>query len=67
MAEKNERMIAALRREREGFVRAGKDDRVALVDEQLKFYGFEPEEKPDPKKQAPQGRSAQPKQQQTKD
>lgn len=80
---RNERMIAALLRERDGLARQGKTDRVALVDEQLQFYGYEPAEKPaeepagekpaeapvekvDPKKQAPQGRSAKP-QQQTKD
>jgi hypothetical protein len=60
---KDERMIAALLRERAGLAGQGKTDRVAQVDEQLKFYGYESEEKPDPKKQAPQGRSAQPKQQ----
>lgn len=78
MAEKNERMIAALLRERSGLASQGKTDRVAQVDEQLKFYGYEPAETPaeespaeapvekaDPKKQAPQGRSAKP-QQQTK-
>jgi SAM-dependent methyltransferase len=56
------KMVAALLRERAGYESAGKADRVALVDEQLKFHGYETEQKPDPKKQAPQGRSAKPQQ-----
>lgn len=37
---RDDRMIAALRREREGLVQAGKDDRVEQVDEQLKLHGY---------------------------
>jgi hypothetical protein len=37
---KNEALIAALLREREGYVRNGKEDRVKQVDEQLKVYGY---------------------------
>lgn len=68
----NERMIAALLRERAGLVTQGKDDRVAQVDEQLIHYGYRPDGKQDDdgkaaaRKQAPQGRSAKP-QQQTSD
>lgn len=35
-------MIAALLREREGYVQRGLDDRVAQVDEQLKLRGHTP-------------------------
>lgn len=35
-------MVAALLREREGYVTRGMDDRVAQVDEQLKLRGAEP-------------------------
>ncbi|WP_411132707.1 hypothetical protein [Streptomyces sp. 030-HV] len=35
-------MVAALLREREGYVRLGQDDRVALVDEQLRLRGYTP-------------------------
>lgn len=70
MAEKpeetaGEKMIAALLRERAGLEAFSKTDRVAQVDEQLAHYGYTPEEKPEARKQAPQGRSATPKQ--TKD
>lgn len=34
-------MIAALLREREGYVQRGLDDRVAQVDEQLALRGYE--------------------------
>jgi hypothetical protein len=54
-------MIAALLREREGLVSQGKTDRVSQVDEQLKLYGYEDAEA-NTRKQAPQGRSAKPKQ-----
>jgi len=60
-------MIAALLREREGFERTANTERLAQIDKQLAHYGHKPEEKPDPKKQAPQGRSATPSKQQTKD
>lgn len=51
--------IAALLREREGYVRTGKSDRVAQVDEQLALRGYEGtvEERPEPDK-VPKGRHA---------
>ena len=54
-------MIAALLREREAYVRFGKDERVAAVDEQLRLRGHVE----DPRHTAPRGRSG--KQQQTTD
>ncbi|MFD3777352.1 hypothetical protein [Streptomyces sp. NPDC058612] len=51
-------MIAALLREREGYERRGKEDRVRQVDEQLEHYGYEP--KPDLKSKEPEGRTAPP-------
>lgn len=62
----NDRMIAALLRERAGLETQGKTERVKQVDEQLELRGYKPEEKADAKKQAPQGRSATPPKQ-TKD
>ncbi|MFM9594032.1 hypothetical protein ACKI1O_32170 [Streptomyces scabiei] len=55
---KDERMIAALLRERDGYQRRGLDDRVRQVDEQLKHYGYtgDPDEN-----DGPQGRTAKPK------
>lgn len=41
-------MVAALLREREGYVSRGMDDRVAQVDEQLKLRGHEPPATPKP-------------------
>lgn len=38
---RDENMIAALKRERAGYVARGMDERVAEVDEQLKHYGYE--------------------------
>ncbi|MFJ6645774.1 hypothetical protein ACIQPS_08945 [Streptomyces sp. NPDC091290] len=35
-------MVAALLREREGYVQRGMDDRVAQVDDQLRLRGVEP-------------------------
>jgi len=54
--------IAALLRERAGLVAAGKTDRVALVDEQLKLRGYVTDEEPkrEARKQPPQGRSSKP-------
>lgn len=40
---KNEAMVAALLRERAGYVASGKDDRVKAVDEQLARYGYKSE------------------------
>jgi hypothetical protein len=55
---KNQRMIAALLREREGYVRRGLDDRVRQVDEQLEHHGYsgDPDEN-----DGPEGRTAEPK------
>lgn len=47
-------MIAALLREREGYVARGLDDRVAEVDEQLKLRGYEAEDA------GPRGRRSRP-------
>jgi hypothetical protein len=54
---KDERMIAALLREREGYERRGLDDRVRQVDEQLAHHGHK--SKPD-EDAGPQGRTAPP-------
>lgn len=56
---RNERMIAALLRERDGYARRGLDDRVKQVDEQLQHHGYAPE--PDGNS-GPQGRTAPPQQ-----
>jgi hypothetical protein len=53
---KDERMIAALLREREGYERRNLDDRVRQVDEQLEHYGHKPEGR------GPKGRSTPPQQ-----
>jgi hypothetical protein len=54
-------MVAALLRERVGYVGRGMDERVAQVDEQLKLRGVEPpaDEKTEPV--TPASRSTQPK------
>lgn len=52
-------MVAALLREREGYVTRGMDDRVAQVDEQLKLRGAEPPKEDKPAK--PADRSTPPK------
>lgn len=52
----SDNMIAALLRERDGYQRRGLDDRVAQVDAQLAFLGYEPDAEPGP--EVPQGRSA---------
>jgi len=53
---RNENMIAALKRERAGYVARGLDDRVRQVDEQLEHYGYTPED------DGPQGRTQAPQQ-----
>ncbi|MEW2424840.1 hypothetical protein AB0911_30370 [Streptomyces nigra] len=53
----NDKMIAALLREREGYERRDLTDRVRQVDEQLEHYGY----KGDGKKE-PQGRTSAPQQ-----
>lgn len=51
---KNQTMIAALLRERDGYQRRSLDDRVRQVDEQLQHYGYtgDPDEN-----DGPQGRT----------
>jgi hypothetical protein len=46
MAKTEDTMIAALLREREGMVQLGREDRVALIDEQLTLRGYVPESEP---------------------
>lgn len=41
-------MVAALLREREGYVGRGMDDRVAQVDEQLRLRGYKTDGEPKP-------------------
>lgn len=55
-AEEARKRIAALRRERTGYVAAGKEDRVKLVDDQIELYG----KILNPRKLAPQGRAENP-------
>lgn len=50
-------MVAALLRERAGYLRTGREDRAALVDEQLAHRGYK-----DPAVEPPHGRTAPPKQ-----
>ncbi len=52
----NDNMLAALKRERAGYVARGMDDRVAQVDEQIARLGGDPEA------DGPQGRTAPPQQ-----
>lgn len=56
MSSKNEAMIAALLRERAGYAQSGKTERLKLVDEQLKLYGYSKSD--DPRKAQPEGRQA---------
>jgi hypothetical protein len=58
MAEHSE-LVAALLRERDGYLLYGRKDRAAQVDEQLRAYGYT-----HPKRQPPKGRTR-PKRQQT--
>jgi hypothetical protein len=61
MAPHDPNMVAALRRERAGYVARGLDERVAQVDEQLAHYGAAQADEP----QTPQGRTGQDPAQQT--
>jgi len=54
-------MVAALLREREGYARAGKKDRVAEVDKQLGLRGYKSADD-DARKSPPEGRSTRPQQ-----
>lgn len=57
-AEQQERHIAALRRERAGYVAASKTARIEAVDAELERLGVSAEgETKEARKQAPQGRS----------
>jgi hypothetical protein len=47
-------MIAALLRERDGYLTRHLDDRVRQVDEQLEHYGYVPDDEPQGRRQAPQ-------------
>lgn len=49
-------MIAALLREREGYVLQGMDDRVAQVDEQLELRGHTPSDDDSGRATPPRGR-----------
>ncbi|MDX2515466.1 hypothetical protein PV355_09970 [Streptomyces stelliscabiei] len=53
-----DQMIAALLREREGYVRYGRTDRVRAVDEQLMLYGYDPEAGFEPPRQPTAGEQA---------
>jgi hypothetical protein len=55
-------MVAALLRERAGYVTRGLDDRVAQVDEQLKLHGHTADGKSqdDPQSEPPKGRQTPP-------
>ncbi|GII89631.1 hypothetical protein Ssi03_76210 [Sphaerisporangium siamense] len=50
---RDEQMIAALKRERAGYVARGETDRVAEVDEQLKKHGYEQTQDADPNAATP--------------
>lgn len=63
--EQQERVVAALRRERAGYVAAGKTARVEAVDAELERLGAKDDDSA--RKQAPQGRSAKASQQNTTD
>ncbi|MFG2002300.1 hypothetical protein ACGFNU_24420 [Spirillospora sp. NPDC048911] len=54
-------MVAALLREREGYVQRGMDDRVAQVDEQLRIRGHQPPAVPAKTGKGSRSSSAQPK------
>lgn len=53
---RDEKMIAALQRERTAYVARGDTDRVRQVDEQLKHYGYDADAAG--AEQVPQGRTA---------
>lgn len=55
-------MVAALLREREGYIGRGMDDRVRQVDEQLALRGYTPpkDESKTSRSQAPKGRRQRP-------
>jgi hypothetical protein len=51
-----EELIAALLRERSGYLLAGRTDRAAQVDEQLTLLGYKPSKRTPPKGRAPRRR-----------
>ncbi|MER5882714.1 hypothetical protein ABT160_02680 [Streptomyces sp. NPDC001941] len=55
MSQTDDPMVAALLRERAGYVARGLDDRVAAVDEQLALRGYSGEAAPET--QEPEGRA----------
>lgn len=58
---RDENMIAALKRERAGYVARGDTDRVAQVDEELTKYGYDGVQDADPNAPVePKGRTASP-------
>lgn len=61
---KNDALIAGLLRERAGYVAQGKDDRVKLVDVELRRLGHKSDED-ETRKTPPQGRTAERPQQTT--
>lgn len=62
-AEQKERHVAALRRERAGYLAAGKTARVEAVDAEFERLGVSAEsDSKEARRQAPQGRSQAPKQ-----
>jgi hypothetical protein len=69
MSKTEDPMIAALLRERAGYVQFGKKDRVKAVDAELERLGWEDPEKakPEPEKQEPKGRAGRESRQTTAD
>lgn len=68
MGKSDDPMIAALLREREGYVAFGKKERVKAVDEELKRRGHEPESDEKPKAdEKPKGRASRDSKQATAD
>lgn len=57
-AERRAEYVAALKAEREGYVRSGKTDRVRQVDEQLAKYGAGPVRDRTPQTRDPEKRPA---------
>ena len=64
--EQQERLVAALKRERAGYVAAGKTERVEAVDAELERLGAKADESSS-RKQAPQGRTTRAEKQTTTD
>lgn len=58
----NDRQIAALLRERAALRQVDDDERVKLIDDELKVRGHKDEDEKAARKQAPQGRQQRPQQ-----